>query len=57
MKTPNARFQDASLAWSFADRGLKPQLVILGDDERYWVVSMAEGESLLRAGHEAAERF
>jgi hypothetical protein len=47
-------FTDRGNALSFADRCLKMQMVILGDNERFWVVSMADGEYLIRNGYEAA---
>ena len=48
------RFLAAERAFSFADHAVKPMMVLLGDDERYWVVRMADAERLLRAGFEAA---
>lgn len=51
-----AIFRNEALAWSFADRSLKAHMVILGDDERYWVVTFAEAAKLVRAGYELAER-
>jgi hypothetical protein len=43
-------------AYRFSDRAIKAMMVILGDDERYWVVTMADAERLLRAGYEVAPR-
>ena len=51
------RFRLSELAFSFADRATKSMLVVLGDDERYWVVTMADAERLIRAGYEAAPRI
>jgi len=51
------RFRQSELAFSFADRATKSMLVVLGDDERYWVVTMADAERLIRAGYEAAPRI
>ncbi len=48
------RFQRSDLAFSLADRAIKSMMVLLGDDERYWVVTMADGERLIRAGYEVA---
>lgn len=55
-KTPAARFCSESLAWSFCDRCTKTHMVILGEAEQYWVVTMAEAERLMKAGYEAARR-
>lgn len=55
-KTPAARFNSETLAWSFHDRCIKAHMVILGDAEQYWVVTMAEAERLMKAGYEAAQR-
>lgn len=51
------RFRQSEPAFSFADRATKSMLVVLGDDERYWVVTMADAERLIRAGYEAAPRI
>jgi len=51
------RFRRYELAESFADHAVKSMMVLLGDDERYWVVTMANAERLLRAGYEAAPRI
>jgi hypothetical protein len=48
------KFNSLALATSFADRCHKPQMVILGDDEMFWVCSLAKGEKLIRAGYESA---
>ena len=51
------RFRSSELAWGFANHAEKAMMVLLGDDERYWVVRMADAERLLRAGYEAAPRI
>ena len=52
-----ARFRDRDLAYRYSDRhAVKATLVILGDDGRFWVVSMADGERLIRAGYMVASR-
>ena len=48
------RFSAPGLASAFAGRCVKAMTVLLGDDERWWVVTMADSERLLRAGYEAA---
>ena len=52
-----SRFQNPELAFNLADRAFKPMMVLLGDDDRYWVVRMSDAERLLRAGYEVAPRF
>jgi hypothetical protein len=42
-------------ARSFAERGRKPMLVLLGDDQLFWVVSLASGEQLVKSGYELAD--
>lgn len=47
------KFSSELIARRFRDRALKAMMIILGDDMKYWVVSMAEGERLIRAGYES----
>ena len=49
------KFHDYLNATSFADRAKKPMRIILGDDGCYWVVTPAEAERLVKAGHEYAD--
>ena len=49
------RFSDRSLAAGFANRCHKAHGIILGDDMKYWVVTMADFERLLRVGYDSAE--
>lgn len=53
-KITRFEFTNRNHAFSFADRAYKMHIVILGDNERFWVVSMADGEYLIRRGYEAA---
>jgi hypothetical protein len=46
------KFGHLANARSFSDRARKPMLVILGDDELFWVVSLALGDELVKAGYE-----
>jgi len=48
------RFKSRELAFSFAYRAAKPMRVMLGDDERYWVVTPADASRLERWGYEYA---
>jgi hypothetical protein len=50
------RFRIQSLATSFADRTVKPMMVLLGDDEKFWVVTLADAERLVGSGYEVAPR-
>jgi hypothetical protein len=49
------KFNTLSNASSFANRCHKPQIIIMGCDGLFWVVSMADGAKLIRAGYEAAK--
>ncbi len=49
-----AKFTSLSLAGAYANRCVKAHVVILGDDRRFWVVTMAEAARLLKAGYEVA---
>lgn len=46
------KFQNLGLALSFSGRTNKMSAIILGDDNKYWVVTMAEMERLIKAGYE-----
>ena len=48
-------FENRSLAVSFANRCRKAHGIILGDDMKYWVVTMADFQRLTRVGYETAE--
>ena len=48
-----SRFTSWAAARSFAQGALKPQMIIMGDDMRFWVVSLADGARLIKAGYEA----
>jgi hypothetical protein len=50
-----ARFRDRALAESWAGHAAKAQVVMLGDDGRYWVVSPADAARLERLGYEYAD--
>jgi hypothetical protein len=51
---PLAKMQSLKLAKQYSDRTLKPSAIILGDDERFWVVTLADFERCLKSGYEAA---
>jgi hypothetical protein len=53
MKKGIAKFSKESTAKSFSSRTIKASAIILGDDGKYWVVTLAEMERLLKAGYEA----
>ena len=46
------KFNTLSAAKSFQARANKAMLIILGDDRLFWVVSLAEGDRLQKAGYE-----
>ena len=48
------KFSSLATAKSFADKAVKTMAVMLGDDSKFWVVSMAESQRLERAGYEWA---
>jgi hypothetical protein len=47
-------FHSQALAESFSGRTIKPSAIILGDDQKYWVVTLAEAQRLVAAGYELA---
>jgi hypothetical protein len=53
-KGPIYRFRTLGNAQSWVDHGVKPQKIILGDDETFWVVSPADASRLERRGYEYA---
>ena len=48
------RFTRRDLAFANADRSGKGRAVLLGDDGRYWVVTLADAARLERWGYEFA---
>jgi len=48
------KFNSLKSAQSFADKAIKPQAIILGDDNLFWVVSLREGQKLVKQGYEVA---
>ena len=50
-----SKFNHLANARSFANRPKKPMVILLGDDQLFWVVSLALGEELAKAGYELAE--
>lgn len=47
------KFTNLQTAINFSNRCDKPMGIILGDDERYWVVTLAQMERLIADGYEA----
>ena len=47
------KFSKETLARSFSNRTIKMSMIILGDDGKYWVTTMAQGSRLIKAGYEA----
>ncbi len=50
-----ARFNSYSYASTFSERTTKPTAIILGDDNLYWIVTLANMEKALKAGYELAQ--
>lgn len=48
------RFNSFRAASGFSAKTLKPSAIILGDDDRFWVVNLATMERMIRAGYEIA---
>lgn len=42
-------------AYSFASKCVKPHVVILGDNGKFWVVSFADGQRLSKLNYELAK--
>jgi len=55
MKTKKIfKFTALHTARLFTDHCKKMQGIILGDDQRFWVVCMADFDRMIKAGYEAA---
>jgi len=50
-----AKFNSLANARSYSDRTVKASMVILGDDMKFWVVTMAVAAKLLADGYEVAQ--
>ena len=48
------KFKSYGLAQSFSHRTEKMSAIVLGDDGRFWVVTLGKMEGLLKAGYELA---
>ena len=48
------KFNSRQTAISFKNHTIPMSTIILGDDNKYWVVTIGKMESLLRAGYELA---
>ena len=49
-----SKFNVRDLAFNFSYRTIKSSAVILGDDQKYWVVTLANMERALKQGYELA---
>lgn len=54
-KNKPAEFNSRKLAFSSLDYYVKPARVMLGDNDKFWVVSPADAARLEKAGYEYAE--
>ncbi len=46
------KFSSETLARSYSNRTTKMTAIILGDDSKFWVVSLAKMEQLIKSGYE-----
>ena len=46
------KFQEEKNARGFWNQTIKMHCIILGDDGKFWVVTMAQGEAMRNAGYE-----
>jgi hypothetical protein len=46
------KFNSETLARSFSNRTVKCSAIVLGDDKKYWVVTMAESVRLWKSGYQ-----
>lgn len=49
-----SKFTNYATAQSFSSRTIKASAVMLGDDGKFWVVTLAQMEKLLKQGYELA---
>ena len=49
------KFNNFTNARNFAERGRKPMAIVLGDNQVFWVTSLAIGEVLVKLGYQLAE--
>ncbi|AYO30613.1 hypothetical protein D2962_08245 [Biomaibacter acetigenes] len=49
------KFKSREKAFSFANRCIKSMAVMMGDDERFWVVTLTDAARLEKAGYEWAK--
>jgi hypothetical protein len=50
-----AKFRDLALAQSFAYRCTKTMMIVLGDDELFWVTTFAGAQRFVNQGYELAQ--
>lgn len=53
-KSAPIKFTSLSTANSFVNNAIKSMAVMMGDDNKYWVVTMADAQRLDKAGYEWA---
>ena len=49
------RFSNFANARNFTDGATKSMTILLGDDGKYWVVTLGLGEELVKLGYEVAD--
>jgi len=48
------KFSELATAISFSQRCIKIMMIVLGDDEKFWVVTPAHATGLMKQGYELA---
>jgi hypothetical protein len=48
------QYSSLQYAKAFSNRSKEATMIILGDNQKFWVVNLAQGERLLKAGYELA---
>jgi len=54
LKYQPSRLSDREAAFRYSNHTVKPSIVMLGDDQKFWVVCPADAHRLLRQGFECA---
>lgn len=48
------RFASRSVAEAFVNRAVVTYMIVLGDDQNFWVVCPSDAERLIKAGYEVS---
>ena len=55
LKYEVVQFSSLVLAKSYTAHSVKAAWIVLGDNDKYWIVCPADFEKLIRAGYQAAK--